>query len=198
MTRESGRILLTKAERLALQLHLAFAAICLVVMTLPLPLAPGLRFLLLVILYNISLPLLARRYNQPEWYAIWVFAFVLSLFSGISGLVFICCFKGSGVSRRRACENRNCIRLHGRPVDHPHFYYCLLCVADRCTFFRYGRILRRWCGCGSIICRFRADLVGSLLMVCAKRQNGWSCRVVHCYTGNTARRSRLLRVSRYC
>ncbi len=71
---------LTVMERDAVLLHLAFAVICTVVLVLPIGLAVGVRLFALVLLYNVAVPIVGRRYPVAEWFDIWLFAFIISLF----------------------------------------------------------------------------------------------------------------------
>jgi hypothetical protein len=58
--------------------HAIFAVICAGVLMLPL--ARGIQFGMLVLLYNIVLPLLALKLRQQNWLSIWQFVLPLSIF----------------------------------------------------------------------------------------------------------------------
>lgn len=58
--------------------HIAFTVLCVGVLLLPLP--RGIQFGVLVLIYNISLPLLAIRFRQSDWLNIWSFLLPLSIF----------------------------------------------------------------------------------------------------------------------
>jgi hypothetical protein len=58
--------------------HLVFAMICIATLLTPFP--RGWQFALLVLLYNIGLPVLASRFQRSDWLSIWVFVLPLSIF----------------------------------------------------------------------------------------------------------------------
>lgn len=68
-----------KAEHgILLGFHATFAVICVGVFLLPIP--RGIQFGLLVLAYNIGLPLLALKFKQQNWIDVWLFVLPLSLF----------------------------------------------------------------------------------------------------------------------
>jgi hypothetical protein len=58
--------------------HLVFAMICIATLLTPFP--RGWQFALLVLLYNIGLPVLASRFQRSDWLSIWIFVLPLSIF----------------------------------------------------------------------------------------------------------------------
>jgi len=75
--------ILTSIERDAIFLHLLFTIACVAVLTLPLDMAVGLKMAVLVVLYNIAVPLVGIRYPKEEWFHIWIFALLISIFQVI-------------------------------------------------------------------------------------------------------------------
>lgn len=65
-------------DGILLGFHVVFAVICAGVLMLPL--ARGIQFGILVLLYNITLPLLALKFQQRSWLRIWLFVLPLSIF----------------------------------------------------------------------------------------------------------------------
>ena len=61
-------------------LHLAFTVICMAVLLAPVPVAFGIRMLILVIVYNLMNPIWGARRRDSGWVDIWRFALILSLF----------------------------------------------------------------------------------------------------------------------
>ncbi len=63
--------------------HIIFAILCVVVLTIPvllsLTLAIGYQLLLLVAIYNVMIPLVGYKRGHKEWMDIWTFVFPLSL-----------------------------------------------------------------------------------------------------------------------
>jgi hypothetical protein len=70
---------MTRAERDALLFHLGFAALCAPVLLVPGP-GVGVKLFVLVLAYNIALPVIARVRGHAEWIGIWLFALILSVF----------------------------------------------------------------------------------------------------------------------
>jgi hypothetical protein len=71
---------LTPVERDGIILHLVFGIVCVAVLTLPLGLMVGVRMFLLVLFYNVVTPLAGLRHPREEWFHIWLFSFIISLF----------------------------------------------------------------------------------------------------------------------
>ena len=72
--------LLTEMERDALFVHLIFIVICAVILLIPVDLKIGVRLFILVIIYNLAVPIVGIWRKYSEWVEIWLFAFILSLF----------------------------------------------------------------------------------------------------------------------
>ena len=70
---------MTRAEIDALLFHLGFAVVCVPVLLVPGP-GMGVKLFILVLAYNILLPLVARVRGHAEWIELWLFALVLSIF----------------------------------------------------------------------------------------------------------------------
>jgi len=71
---------LKNTEKDAIYLHLAFAALCAVVLLVPAGVSTGVRFLFLVIAYNAAVPLVGNARGHGEWTRLWRFALALSVF----------------------------------------------------------------------------------------------------------------------
>ncbi|BBO74198.1 hypothetical protein DSCW_16150 [Desulfosarcina widdelii] len=71
---------LTPIEREALFFHLLYSIICVGLLALPLNLAAGVRLFILVILYNIVMPVIGLRHPKERWFDIWLFSLFTSLF----------------------------------------------------------------------------------------------------------------------
>jgi hypothetical protein len=71
---------LTRIERDALVIHILFSVLCAIVLIIPVDIKIGIRMLILVVVYNLAMPVfgLLRRYD--EWVNLWLFAFILSSF----------------------------------------------------------------------------------------------------------------------
>jgi hypothetical protein len=74
------QISLTLSERDALFVHLSFIVLCTVVLLLPVPLLIGPRLFMLVVAYNILIPVVGYWRNHPDWLSLWLLVFSLSLF----------------------------------------------------------------------------------------------------------------------
>ena len=72
--------LLTEIERDAFFVHIIFAITCAVILLIPIDLKIGIRLFLLVIIYNLAVPIVGLWRKHHEWVKIWLFAFILSLF----------------------------------------------------------------------------------------------------------------------
>ena len=70
----------TKSTRDFIIVHLIFTGLCFAVLILPIPLAIGIKLFILVVSYNLMIPLvgLFRKYN--DWVKLWIFVFLISLF----------------------------------------------------------------------------------------------------------------------
>jgi ABC-type spermidine/putrescine transport system permease subunit II len=76
---ETMKLLLTREERDAAILHAAFSALCIPVLLIP-GLATGIKLFILVVAYNIALPVTAKLRGYDDWLNIWLFAIILSAF----------------------------------------------------------------------------------------------------------------------
>jgi hypothetical protein len=61
-------------------IHSAFVLICIVVLIIPLTGYMGIKLLILVVVYNVMVPVYGYVRKYSEWINIWLFAFLLSLF----------------------------------------------------------------------------------------------------------------------
>ena len=61
-------------------IHLVFVAICVLVLLLPTAVSIGIKLFILVVIYNIVIPLFGYLRSHSEWINIWLFVFILSLF----------------------------------------------------------------------------------------------------------------------
>ena len=77
--RYTGSNEMTREERDALLFHLAFSVLCMPVLLVPGP-GMGVKLFILVLVYNIALPVTAKLRGHAEWTGIWLFALVLSIF----------------------------------------------------------------------------------------------------------------------
>ncbi|NHJ12884.1 MAG: hypothetical protein EAX95_04370 [Candidatus Thorarchaeota archaeon] len=60
--------------------HIAFSIICIVAFLMPLPAEIGLRLFILVVVYNVLIPLSAYVRKHLNWIPLWGFSFILSVF----------------------------------------------------------------------------------------------------------------------
>ena len=73
-------ITISKKVQDFLIIHLVFAAICVSVLLIPPSGYIGIKLFILVLIYNLIIPLFGYLRNHPEWISIWLFVFILSLF----------------------------------------------------------------------------------------------------------------------
>ncbi|MFX1367688.1 MAG: DUF6989 domain-containing protein [Promethearchaeota archaeon] len=59
--------------------HVIFAVLCVTVLLIPLAAEIGLRLLILVVAYNVLIPILAILRNDQKWIPLWIFSIVLSV-----------------------------------------------------------------------------------------------------------------------
>ncbi|MGH8528472.1 MAG: DUF6989 domain-containing protein [Nevskiales bacterium] len=64
----------------ALQFYAGYGVLCALLLLLPVPLAAGAKVLLLVIVWNLLLPLAAWRLGYSAWLRLWLFLVPLSIF----------------------------------------------------------------------------------------------------------------------
>lgn len=67
------------ADRHALALHLTFAALAGITLAVPFGASVGLRLCVLVLLYNLALPIAAWRLKHQDWLNLWLFLAPLSI-----------------------------------------------------------------------------------------------------------------------
>jgi len=68
------------SEKDVLVFHLFFSVVCAAFLFVPLDMPVGIRLLILVVVYNILIPVIGLIRSHPEWIRLWRFAFFLSLF----------------------------------------------------------------------------------------------------------------------
>ena len=61
-------------------IHLVFAAICVSALVIPTSGYMGIKLFILVLIYNLIIPLFGYLRHHREWISIWLFVFILSLF----------------------------------------------------------------------------------------------------------------------
>ncbi len=61
-------------------LHLIFIGLCFAVLIIPIPLAIGIKLFILVVSYNLMIPLVGLFLKYNEWLKLWIFVFLISLF----------------------------------------------------------------------------------------------------------------------
>ncbi|MEI2583708.1 DUF6989 domain-containing protein [Scytonema sp. PRP1] len=74
------RQLIENKERNILILHIAFAALCVVILMVPLGLPIGIRLFALVVIYNLAIPGIGLWLKHNDWVDLWLFVFPFSLF----------------------------------------------------------------------------------------------------------------------
>jgi hypothetical protein len=67
------------SDRDLILLHVVFAILCVIVLTLLPGVVIGVRLLLLVVTYNLMVPLFGKWRNHSDWLKIWTFVFPLSI-----------------------------------------------------------------------------------------------------------------------
>ncbi len=70
---------LEATERAALFVHLLFIVVCTVVLLISLPVLIGLRLFILVIIYNVMIPITGWGRKHNERLTLWFFVFIISL-----------------------------------------------------------------------------------------------------------------------
>jgi hypothetical protein len=69
-----------KTTRDFILVHLIFTGICFAVLNIPIPIAIGIKLFILIISYNLLVPLVGLFRKYSEWVKLWVFVFFISLF----------------------------------------------------------------------------------------------------------------------
>lgn len=72
--------ILHPVERNTLILHILFAALCALTLIAPIETKVGVRLFFLVLIYNLSLPILGMLKKYRDLVDLWLFAFILSIF----------------------------------------------------------------------------------------------------------------------
>ena len=70
----------TSSERDVILVHVFFIVLCAVALLLPLPLLVGPRLFVLVVAYNLLIPIVGYWRNHADWMSLWLLVFFLSLF----------------------------------------------------------------------------------------------------------------------
>jgi hypothetical protein len=94
---------LTNDELDGIKFHLAFSALCVIVLLIP-DMDVGLQLLLQVLIYNIGLPVFGKIRYHHDWMGIWYFSLSLSIFQIIpdwylSSKLDVLVFPDDGVSK---------------------------------------------------------------------------------------------------
>ncbi|MBY8981241.1 MAG: hypothetical protein KGD72_12690 [Candidatus Lokiarchaeota archaeon] len=69
-----------KSTRDFILVHIIFVGLCFVVLIIPIPIAIGFKLFILVVSYNLLIPLVGLFKKYSEWVKLWVFVFFISLF----------------------------------------------------------------------------------------------------------------------
>jgi hypothetical protein len=70
---------LEHSERDVILVHLFFVILCAIILLIPFPLLIGPRLFLLVVVYNVLIPIIGWWRKHFEWLHLWLFVFLLSL-----------------------------------------------------------------------------------------------------------------------
>lgn len=62
-----------------LGVHIVFTLFTAILLILPFGLSINILLLIIVVFYNLLLPLAAKRRNHPEWFCVWTFVAILSI-----------------------------------------------------------------------------------------------------------------------
>ena len=71
---------LSSTEKDALIIHGLFAILCIIILILPIKIGAGVKLFTLVIVYNIVMAGYGILKKDNQWYGIWLFSFILSIF----------------------------------------------------------------------------------------------------------------------
>jgi len=71
---------IAKSTRDFILVHLIFIGLCFAVLIIPIPIAMGIKLFILVVSYNLLIPLVGLFRKYGEWVKLWVFVFLISLF----------------------------------------------------------------------------------------------------------------------
>ncbi|MHA2298015.1 MAG: DUF6989 domain-containing protein [Candidatus Hodarchaeales archaeon] len=70
---------INSSERDALIVHVVFTVLCVIVLFIPLEITVGLRLFILVVAYNLMIPLVSFARGHEDWLSIWSYVIVLSI-----------------------------------------------------------------------------------------------------------------------
>lgn len=59
--------------------HVIFAVLCVIILLIPIAAGIGLRLLILVVAYNVLIPILGILRNHRNWIPLWIFSIILSV-----------------------------------------------------------------------------------------------------------------------
>lgn len=74
------RLKITKLEKDLIYFHALFVVLCVVILLFTNPNSVGIQLLILVIVYNVSIPLIGKLRNHSKIISIWFFIFLVSIF----------------------------------------------------------------------------------------------------------------------
>ncbi|MFX0060024.1 MAG: DUF6989 domain-containing protein [Candidatus Hodarchaeota archaeon] len=74
------RVKVNRIEKDLIYLHVFFVILCVIILIIPIPNSIGIKLLILVIIYNVLLPLISKLRNYSDILSIWFFVFLVSLF----------------------------------------------------------------------------------------------------------------------
>ncbi|MHA1458275.1 MAG: DUF6989 domain-containing protein [Promethearchaeota archaeon] len=71
---------ITNLTRDFILVHIIFIGLCFAVLIIPIPIAIGIKLFILIVSYNLLIPLVGLFRKYSEWVKLWVFVFLISLF----------------------------------------------------------------------------------------------------------------------
>jgi len=71
---------LNKLEKDFIYIHLVFTVLCIIVLIIPVSNLMGVKLFILVVIYNLLIPVLSKFRNHKVMLKLWFFAFLISLF----------------------------------------------------------------------------------------------------------------------
>jgi len=71
---------ITNLTRDFILVHIIFIGLCFAVLIIPIPIAIGIKLFILIVSYNLLIPLVGLFRKYSEWIKLWVFVFLISLF----------------------------------------------------------------------------------------------------------------------
>ncbi len=69
-----------KSTRDFILVHIVFIGLCFAVLIIPIPIAIGIKMFILIVSYNLLIPIVGLFRKYSEWVKLWVFVFLISLF----------------------------------------------------------------------------------------------------------------------